>query len=252
MKLLMLLLMPVAFWHTTLAPESDWELVFEDEFEGDSLNRDLWSTCYFWAEEAEGCKIFDNGELEWYVPENVLVEDGLLKLRAEQREVNGYPYASGMIASHGKFEFQYGYFEMRAKLPAGRGLWPAFWTMPADRKWPPEIDVFDFLGQEPRRIVIGMHYGEREHPLKHTRRYFGPNLTKDFHVFAVQWEEDLLVWYLDGEEIWRLERDVPAEPMYLIANLAVGGRWPGNPNNETPFPSEYQIDYIRVWQRAEG
>lgn len=240
----------VTSW-TTLAPEGDWELVFEDDFEGDSLNKDQWNTCYFWVEDGAGCKIDDNGELQWYVPENVIVEDGLLKLRAEKRNVNGYDYASGMVATHDKFEFQYGYMEMRAKLPAGRGFWPAFWTMPVNREWPPEIDIMENLGHEPRQIYFALHYGPRSNPQERVRRHTASNFSKDFHTFSVLWEKDLLVWYVDGEEWWRLTENVPDEPLYLIANLAVGGRWPGSPNNETPFPSEYQIDYIRVWKRVE-
>jgi beta-glucanase (GH16 family) len=253
-KFLLSLVIVVALWHLTQGsfrlPKGKWEVVFEDNFDGGALDTAKWSTCYFWAVEGEGCKIFDNGELEWYVPENVIVEDGLLKLRAEKRSVNGYDYASGMVATHTTFVFQYGYVEMRARLPAGRGLWPAFWTMADDKKWPPELDIFDFIGHEPRRVVVGVHYGNRENPHKHTYRYFGPNLSQDFHTYAMQWSQDELVWYLDDEEIWRETRDIPAEPMYLIANLAVGGHWPGNPNSETPFPSDYQIDYVRVWQRV--
>lgn len=251
MKSLLFFLILAASW-TTLTPEGDWELVFEDNFEGNTLDLEKWGTCYFSVDPGEGCKLYDNGELEWYVPENVIVEDSMLKLRAERRKVNGYDYASGMISGHDTFVFQYGYMEMRAKLPSGRGLWPAFWTMPDDRKWPPEIDIMENLGHEPRQIYFGLHFGPRSKPEARVRRFTGPNFSKDFHVFSALWEENLLVWYVDGEEQWRMTDDVPAEPMYLIANLAVGGRWPGNPNDETPFPSEYQIDYIRVWQRAEG
>src|SRR5689334_16014125 len=135
----------MAFEHPSKSP--NWRLIFSDTFDAPALDTSKWSWWYAWWNENGGT---NNDEREWYQRDDVLLEGNRLRLRAQKRRVNGYAYTSGMISSHGKFEFQYGYMEIRCKVPRGRGLWPAFWALGS----PPyaEIDVLEILGHEPNRV----------------------------------------------------------------------------------------------------
>ena len=109
-----------------------WEQTFSEEFTGSSLDQSRWQDEYMWGRT-------HNYEA-WCAPENVLIEDGLLRLKAENISREGMEYTTGMICSYGKFSQQYGYFEGRFRIPSGQGFWPAFWLLPYPQKWPPEID----------------------------------------------------------------------------------------------------------------
>jgi beta-glucanase (GH16 family) len=141
---------------------------------------------------------------------------------------------------------------MRARMPNGRGFWPAFWLLPQTREWPPEIDVLEVLGHDTATLYTTMHYKTEGSPhLSYGHSTYTPfDLSRGFHTYAVDWEKDLVVWYFDGVEVFRVMSNVPAQPMYLIANLAVGGDWPGSPNEDTVFPGYLEIDYIRVYSDA--
>jgi len=237
-------------------------LVFSDEFDGTALNAGRWHTCSWWATTT--CSIETNHELELYTRNNVSVAGGVLKLQARRETAvawNGttYGYTSGMISSGGRsgeiapgFTFRYGYMEARVKVPAGQGLWPAFWTLPADYSWPPEIDVMEILGHEPN--VTEMHYHYNDAGGTHRgpgARWAGPDFSAGWHTFGVDWQPGAMVWYVDGIERWRFTDAfaITATPQYLVLNLAVGGDWPGSPNASTPFPSDYLVDHVRVWDR---
>ena len=251
---------------TPAGQSGEWDLLFSDDFDGSALDTNKWTTCYWWDDD--GCTIISNNELEWYQPDDVLVSNGTLKLRAQERTIeaaNGetYDYTSGMISSGRKtsdtslppgFSFQYGYAEIRAKIPAGQGLWPAFWLLPASHNSKPEIDVLEILGHEPNTIHMYFHYPIDEEESDSTgESWTGPDFSAGWHTFAVDWHPDAITWYVDGVERRRYSEitHIPATPMYLLANLAVGGDWPGEPDSSTPFPSYYEIDYMRVWQRAD-
>ena len=241
-----------------------WQLRFAADFDGSGLNGEKWVTCYWWDDQ--GCTIASNHELQWYRRENVTVGDGMVRLQARREAVQApdgrdFSYTSGLISSGRrvadltvppKFAFQYGYVEMRAKVPRGQGLWSAFWLLPADQQSRPEIDVMEILGHAPGTVEMHLHYddatGKKQ---RQGNEWTGPDLSTDWHVFAVDWQPERLIWYVDGVERWRVsdKAAIPAEPMYLIANLAVGGDCPGAPDAQTPFPSTLLIDYIRVWQR---
>lgn len=241
----------------------NWNMIFHDDFDGNSLDTSKWATCYANFRVGKDDCDHDQDELELYQPENVTVDNGILTLSARKQSVdadNGqtYDYTSGMISSgpsrghDTRFSFKYGYIEMRAKIPAGQGLWPAFWTLPTSQKWPPEIDVFEILGDAPD--VINMHYhypNGTDDGGDDGKTWQGPDFSSDWHTYAVDWEPDAITWYVDGVER-RTFTDtsmITSDPMYLIANLAVGGDWPGNPDASTTFPAQFQIDYIRVWQK---
>ena len=224
-------------------------LVFSDEFDGTALNAGQWHTCSWWSSTT--CSIETNNELELYTQNNVSVANGMLKLQARRENAvawNGktYNYTSGMISSGGRsgsipagFTFKYGYMEARVKVPAGQGLWPAFWTLPADYSWPPEIDVMEILGHKPNVTEMHYHYldggGAHQGP---GQAWTGPDFSADWHTFGVDWQPNAMVWYVDGVERWRFTdaSAITAKPQYLLLNLAVGGNWPGSPNAVDSVP----------------
>jgi len=151
----------------------------------------------------------------------------------------------------------HGYVEMRAKLPKGRGLWPAFWMLP--QHWVedvPEIDVMEFLGQDVDRLYNTYHYFDVENNWSlistPSMTVSSTDWTQSFHTFGVAWSPTDIVWYVDGVERNRVSDanyDIANQPMHLIANLAVGGNWPGTPDAQTLFPAEFEIDYIRAYKK---
>ncbi len=177
------------------------------------------------------------------------VKDGVLTISvrptpAELVEpLGGFRYVSGLITSQPVFRQTYGYFEMRARLPRGKGVWPAFWMLPADFDWPPEIDIMESIG-DPASVYVTAHSKLGKDP--------GLQIAvtpDDFHVYAVSWDAKTLIWFVDGREIKRIP--TPADmhkPMYLLANVAVGGDWAGAPDATTRFPARFEIDYIRAYR----
>lgn len=227
--------------------KAGWRLTFEDEFNGSKLDTRKWLDRYWHG------RTHSNNEQQYYAPDGYEVKDGVLRFKAEKRTMGGMPYTSGMISSFDLFAQQYGWFEIRAKFPKGKGMWPAFWLLPATKKWPPEIDVLEILGHETNKVYFSTHWNNLEG--KHTSKtghFTGPDFSQDFHTFAVEWTPKECIWYVDGVERHRSSEGIPHEPMYVIANLAVGGNWPGNPDATTPFPGIMKIDYIRVYQRKEA
>jgi beta-glucanase (GH16 family) len=248
-----------------LGQSGNWKMIFHDDFDGNSLDTSKWTTCYFNFKVGKDDCDHDQGERELYQPANVSVSNGILTLSAEKKSVdaaNGqtYDYTSGMIStgpssSSGRdtrFSFKYGYIEMRAKVPSGQGLWPAFWTLPTNLSWPPEIDVFEIIGNAPDVINMHYHYPDgSDEGGDDGKTWQGPNFSSDWHTYAVDWEPDAITWYVDGVErrTYTDTSNITSDPMYLIANLAVGGDWPGDPDGNTTFPALYQIDYVHVWQK---
>jgi beta-glucanase (GH16 family) len=239
-------------------------LVFRDEFDESTLNRQKWATCYWW--NCCGCTNKGNNELQWYRPGNIRVGNGILRLEAKREDVQAsdrktYRYSSGMITSgrstssvskSSRFAFHYGYAEVRARVPSGRGLWPAIWLLPDDHHHLPEIDVMEIIGQRPGVLEMHFHYEDRDRRHHRVgRAWHGPDFSRGWHRFGIEWRPDALIWYVDGVERWRFDdqRYIPKEPMYLLINLAVGGDWPGPPDPSTRFPSSFLIDYVRIWQR---
>jgi beta-glucanase (GH16 family) len=151
----------------TTATTSAVPLLFEDNFEGSSLNLKKWYRCYADTDEKVGCSNNPGTELEWYQPGNVIVSGGLLHLVARVEAVKPkFPYTSGLISTGGHlnkqlFAFKYGYIEMRAKFPPGAGIWPAFWMLPADGTWPPEIDIVEGQGQKPSIDYLSFHWRDK-------------------------------------------------------------------------------------------
>jgi beta-glucanase (GH16 family) len=219
--------------------------VFSDEFNGTQVDFAKWRSGYPW-----GCTSDTTGERQCYSPEAVAVRDGRLVIEADRDKGGRLPYRSGMLVSYPGFSQRYGSFELRARLPRGKGLWPAFWLLSKPvGTWPPELDVMEQFGSEPATVLMAQHYrdaagGER----KRTRTWTGPDFTAGFHTFGLSWSPESIVWYVDGVERYRSERDIPTEEMYVLVNLAVGGEAPGDPDATTRFPSRMEVDYLRVWE----
>jgi beta-glucanase (GH16 family) len=247
-----------------------WTMTFHDEFKGTTLNTTKWVTCYPDMDPRDkGC--IHGDELQRYLPENVIVSDGTVKLRAQKENYvapdgEKYKYTSGMITTGkdkwdtttpAKFTYQYGYMEMRAKVPHGQGLWSAFWTLPWVKSdpglWPPEIDVVEILGHNTAEAYMTYHWrGHAAEPESNGEKWTGPDLSQDFHTYGALWEPSAIRWFIDGREVraaFTDDSNIASFPQYLLANLAVGGSWPGAPEATTPFPSDLEIDHIRVWQK---
>jgi beta-glucanase (GH16 family) len=225
---------------------NSWQLTFAEDFNGTSIDPTKWNTFYY-------PNIVNTGhnELQAYTPSALTVQNGVLRIRADKQALGGLNYTSGIIQSRDKFAQLFGYFEMRARLPKGSGLWSSFWMLPQSHNWPPEIDIMENLGHEPTTIYMTNHWTDSAgtNPF-HTSYVTGPDYSLDYHTYAVLWAPGQIIWYIDGIESARTTQHVASEPMYLLANLAVGGDWPGNPDANTSFPSFYDIDYIHVYQRS--
>jgi VCBS repeat-containing protein len=241
---------------------SGFKLLFSEEF-NTSLSlfngtSGTWKTTYFWGDRT----LSGNNEQQFYVDPSYKnlglnpfsVADGALTITARkaspevQAQINNLPYTSGVITSEQSFSMQYGYFEMRAELPAGKGLWPAFWMLPVNGDWPPELDIMEVLGGDPNVLHTTVHTKETG---THKSVGLGSGVVDTsggYHSYGVNWAKDKITWYFDGVKVF--ETATPADmhqPMYMIANLAVGG-WAGSPGESTIFPAEMKIDYIRAYQ----
>ena len=240
-------------------------LTFADEFDSLSLRTGTagtWSTKYPFA-PPEGGSLPSNGEQEWYIHHQYpatsaikpwTVSSGILTLTGSrapavvQPLIGGYQFISGMVNTFHSFTQLYGYFEMRAQLPKGQGLWPAFWLMPFDMSWPPEIDVMEVLGHDMTTLNNAVHSNATG---AHTSTGAAPrvaDMSLAFHNYGVDWQQDKITFYFDGDQVSQMP--TPADchkPMYMIANLAMGGYWPGMIDATTPLPARMQIDYIRAY-----
>ncbi|MBL0140051.1 MAG: glycoside hydrolase family 16 protein [Bacteroidetes bacterium] len=233
-----------------------WDLTFVDDFSGPILNRDVWKTNVPWGQAYNG----DNQEL--WIDSAFRIEKGVLKIEAKRDTVIGMVYdenfhslpkqfyiTSGMIQSRDAFAQQYGYFEMKAKIPKGIGFWPAFWMM-AYSGWPPEIDVFEILGREPNLLHMTNHFSDDQGAHKQNAfTYPGPDFSSDFHTYGIEWDPKEITWYLDGKRVFSSKVGIPQERMYLLATFGVGGSYSGFANSSTIFPAYFEIDYIKAYKR---
>jgi len=194
------------------------------------------------------------------------VSDGILSIEAAPsdqplKDVLGSwaQYTSGMITTEHSFSQTYGYFEIRAQVPAGRGLWPAFWLLPADKSWPPEIDAMESFGATNPASGEGsatmIHYASHVPPDNQTcGAWYDTNVdvTAGFHTYGVDWEPNAITYYFDGTPYATCPGNPAAnKPFYMIVNLAVGGNgsWPGPADATTKFPAYLNIDYVRAYQK---
>lgn len=218
------------------AGDGEWELFWAEEFHYPFLDESRWTA-------VERKKSFNN-ELQQYCLDHVAIKDGGLVLTAT-REGNPPVYTSGMVETGAKFSFCYGKIQARMKLPAGQGLFPAFWLLSESNG--DEIDIMEMIGNEPQRIYGVNHIWTEEGPEK-TFNTIQIETPWDFHIYELEWEKDELRWYVDGK-LYHRSSLVPESDMYLIFTLAVGGDWPGVPNAGTEFPCSLVVDYVRLYRR---
>ena len=245
----------------------EWSLIFNEDFNTLRLKNDhpegIWEPHYSYGQRTNET----NDELEYSVdprpqrdpPEfgayaPFSITNGILSIRAQRLpealrgKAQGLGYASGMLTTYQTFSFQYGYAEIRAKIPKGQGLWPAFWLLPTDRTWPPEVDILEALGDDTRKYYTTIHSRETGSKSMIMHAFPTPDLSADFHTYGVKWTPEELVWYFDGRRM--VSAKTPSDlhkPLYLLVNLAIGGGWAGPPDATTPFPAHYLVDRIRVY-----
>lgn len=236
---------------------SRWELVWSDEFDRPGApNPDVWT---------HEIGYIRNGEKQYYTdrPENARIENGLLVIEARKDNWNAKPITSASLTTKGKRPFLYGRIAVRAKIPTGRGTWPAIWTLGENIKaagWPAcgEIDILENVGYDPLKIHANIHCKAYNH-MKHTGK--GSKITADapwkqFHEYAVEWHEDRIEFFFDDTRYftYRKESDDTAvwpfaQAHYLILNLAIGGGWGGQKGiDESLFPHRFEIDYVRYYK----
>lgn len=251
------------------AKDSHWTLVWGDEFnQSDGSRPDPGKWKFELGSIGSG-----NGEVEYYTnrPENSFIRDGNLVIRAIKGTYTGPDnvtgsYTSARITTQGLFEQAYGRFEARIKIPQGRGLWPAFWLLGDDFGkvgWPAcgEIDIMENIGKEPSTIHGSMHGPGYSGDHDYSSAYKLPGGAKfydDFHVFAIEWQPNVVRFFLDQDlDATFTPSHLPTgmkwvfdHPFFIILNVAVGGGWPGPPDSTTVFPQEMLVDYVRVYKAS--
>lgn len=240
-----------------------YNLVWADEFSGDTLNLADWT-----YEIGNGCPNncgWGNNELEYYREDNTSLVDGHLVITAKQQTFGDHDYTSSRLITKGKQQFKFGRIDIRAALPKGQGIWPALWMLGSNIDavgWPAcgEIDIMELTGDLPNRILGTIHYGANvsQHQSNSGTKYLDGQATfqDEFHVFSINWENNLIQFLLDGEIYHTI---TPAtlngapypfnKNQFFIFNVAVGGNWPGSPDASTAFPQHMIVDYVRVFQK---
>jgi beta-glucanase (GH16 family) len=234
-----------------LVAQTTWQLIWSDEFSGNTLNTNNWS--YEFGNGGWG-----NNEWQYYTnwQQNIEVSNGNLKITARHEGVGATEYTSARIITKGLFDFEYGKVEARMKLPLGQGLWPAFWMLGAnidEVSWPEcgEIDIMEHVNNED--LTHGaVHWYNNGHSFVGNSTGVDPT---QYHVYGVIWEQNLIRWFVDGVQFYQFtvqasnnSDDAFRHPMFLLLNMAIGGNWPGYPDATTPFPSSMLVDYVRVYQ----
>ena len=250
-------------------PGGKWSLVWSDEFsspDGSSPDTRKWTYDL-------GGKGWGNQELESYTNRkaNARIEKGNLVITAQKETYAGADgvtrdYTSARLKTQGLFAQTYGRIEARIKIPAGQGMWPAFWMLGEDIStigWPKcgEIDIMENVGKEPGTVHGSLHGPSTERPTSDLTFIFslpgGQSFADDFHLYAVEWDPEIVRFYVDSNLYASFHSSQwPAggkwvfdHPFFIILNLAVGGGWPGSPDSSTKFPQSMLVDYVRVYTR---
>ncbi len=242
--------------------EAGWSMSFDDEFNSNAVNAAKWNI----NDGPNG----GNNEAEYYSPNNVYEANGYLVLESKPQAIQDsggawYYYTSGKVTTAGKWDTIQGRIEIRAKLPTGKGIWPAHWMLDY-LTWPPEIDITEMVGSVPDNLVVGHHCGPIPewcveccggYPwncglTENTTVYWDMDWTANWHTFALEWQPSYLAWSQDGVTTFTGYRCIPTNSMFLILNTAVGGDWPGWPDSTTQWPQYHLIDYVRAYKNWDG
>jgi beta-glucanase (GH16 family) len=245
--------------YTTPLTYAGRTLVWSDEFNGSALNTTDWN-----YDVGDGCPNcgWGNNELEFYTAgENLYFSQGKMIIEARKESRGGKNYTSSRLTTMGKKSFKFGRIDMRAKLPKGQGIWPAFWMLGDNfptAGWPTcgEIDIMEFLGHELTKVYSTIHFragtGSRNISKSFTNSTPIPD---EYHVYSLVWETDKMRMLIDDKLIGEFQAsDIGGaaypfnEKFFFLLNVAVGGNWPGSPNATTYFPQWMFVDYVRVFQ----
>ncbi len=231
------------------------ELFWEDNFDGDGLNESYWN-----HELGDGCPDlcgWGNNEPQIYTKTNHTVKDGFLNIRIKKE---GGVYTSARITTKKKLEFQYGRVEVRAKLPVGKGVWPAIWMLGSNISevgWPlcGEIDILEYVGREPHMVFNSLHTKDSHGNTINTRKTRIKDIEEGFHTYAADWTAEKITFYIDGDLVYTFQPSERTEgiwpfdqPFYLILNVAIGGNFGGHDIDDTALPQDFVIDYIKVFK----
>ena len=247
--------------HITSKSQDGYDLVWSDEFDGEILDESSWT-----YEIGDGCDRnlcgWGNNELQDYTsdPENISLQDGILTIKAEKKLAGSF--TSSRIITKDKREFKFGRIDIRAKLPRGQGIWPAVWMLGSnidDVSWPAcgEIDIMEMVGHEPERSHGTAHWGNVGEGSQFRGSSFSlrEDFAERFHVFTLLWTNNSIQWYVDETLFHTITNNDTKgynypfnSDFFFIMNVAVGGNWPGNPDETTEFPQSMEVDYIRVFQ----
>ncbi|MES2465600.1 MAG: family 16 glycosylhydrolase, partial [Armatimonadota bacterium] len=229
----------------------DWIPTFIDEFNGSALDSTKWTP-------SNG--VFDNREqtVHYFLPRNVTVDGGRLRIRSTRetyrnpRDSHQYAFTSGEVRTLGKLSQRFGRFEVRCRFPRTPGIWSAFFLLPDDDSWPPEIDVTEYIGIRPNWLYLTHHWkdirGQHEQMAMHLKP--APFSLQEWHTYAIEWEPGVIRRFIDGKPMGTATYGVPDVPLYLRLNTAIGGVFAGTPA-DGPWPQTYEIDFVRVYRRAD-
>lgn len=226
--------------------DRSWHLVFDDEFQGATLNTGKWITGA--NRPGSTCTTVDSGGIACFDQSAVHVDNGAVHIEANREHIKGYAYLAGMINTDTKYYFTYGYFDIRAKVASGHGFWNSLWLYnpSGDAN---EIDILEYLGKDPTTAHQTIHSTGTPQRQFNTG---GTDWSQNYHDYAVKWQPGRLTFYIDGITRGTVTSGVPAEKLFLIADLDVGGSkaWSGPPDGTTPFPGYLTLDYVRVYQQS--
>lgn len=230
------------------------KLLWEENFDGTALNESVWN-----FELGNGCPNicgWGNNERQEYTNTNHAVKDGYLTITAKKE---GDKYTSTRITTRDKKEFKYGYIEARAKIPTGQGIWPAFWMLGSnigEVGWPKsgEIDILEYIGKEPDMVFTSLHTQDSHGQTINTKKTEIKDIEEGFHTYAINWTKDKIEFFVDGKPVYTFApKDKTVEvwpfdqPFYFLINVAVGGNFGGPEVDDSIFPQQFVIDYVRVY-----
>jgi beta-glucanase (GH16 family) len=230
--------------------DAGWVLTYADEFSGAELDLSRWTPHDPWG------RVRDR-QLQAYVPEGVEVSGGQAHIVARRASAGQVPvlydgrpreYVSGIISTFGIFAQTYGRFEIRCRVPAGRGLRPGFLLLPVPAGPLPGIDVFQTTGGTPSRVFFANRWGTEQTERSFGDSFTGPDLSDGFHTLAIEWDRNRIAWFIDGKQKFESVDGIPHQPLYMLLDLAVGGSLARSPDASTAFPASFDIDYIRVYR----
>ena len=218
-----------------------------------------------WNQEVgNGSGGWGNNELEFYTssPGNTFISNGNLIIEARKETADRFNYTSGRMTTQLKKFFKFGRIDIRAKLPVGKGIWPALWMLGSNitsAGWPAcgEIDIMELIGTYPSTVYGTLHWSASASHASKGANYLltTGDYSKQFHVFSIVWQQNDIIWYVDDQKYLEVSAiDVGAANypfnlnQFFIFNVAVGGSWPGSPDNTTTFPQRMFVDYVRVFQ----